>query len=70
LDGSPIAPALAGARFGVAASDGREIAGAAPLDSTRVGLGMGERADLVFTMPESCAVRLVAGIFRRKTWKL
>ncbi len=59
MDGTVEAPVLLGAPYRVAALDGRDVVGAQPLGPRRVVLGMGQRADLVFTMPASGAVRLV-----------
>lgn len=61
MDGSPIAPAIVGTPFRVAAFNGQDIADRGPVSNVRIPLGMGERADLVFTMPAAGAVRLAAG---------
>jgi FtsP/CotA-like multicopper oxidase with cupredoxin domain len=59
MDGTPQAPVLVGAPYRVVALDGRDLNQPQPLDPQRVSIGMGQRADLVFTMPASGAVRLV-----------
>jgi FtsP/CotA-like multicopper oxidase with cupredoxin domain len=59
MDGATEAPVLLGAPYRVVALDGNDLAEPAPLAPRRVQLGMGQRADLVFTMPASGAVRLV-----------
>jgi len=59
MDGGPEAPALIGAPFRVVALDGRDLNAPDVLGPTRVPLGMGQRADLVFTMPPTGDVRLV-----------
>ena len=58
-DGAPLYPALVGAPYVVEALDGHDINGPQELGPERIPLGMGQRADLVFTMPGSGAVRLV-----------
>ncbi len=58
MDGGPETPVLLGAPFTVAALDGHELHDPQPLRATRVPLGMGQRADLVFTMPATTSVRL------------
>jgi len=50
---------LVGAVYQVVALDGRDLNSPGLLDQQRVPLGMGQRADLVFTMPASGSVRLV-----------
>ena len=59
MDGTAEAPVLLGAPYRVVALDGRDLAGPQELGPRRLQLGMGQRADLVFTMPRSGAVRLV-----------
>lgn len=59
MDGATEAPVLLGAPYRVVALDGNDLVGPTPLGPQRVQLGMGQRADLVFTMPASGAVRLV-----------
>jgi FtsP/CotA-like multicopper oxidase with cupredoxin domain len=59
MDGTAEAPLLLGAPYRVAALDGRDLTGPQELGPRRLQLGMGQRADLVFTMPRSGAVRLV-----------
>ncbi len=52
-------PVLMGAPYMVAALDGHDLNQPQPLGPERIPLGMGQRADLVFTMPSAGAVRLV-----------
>ena len=52
-------PVLIGAPYTVAALDGHDLNQPQPLGPERIPLGMGQRADLVFTMPSAGAVRLV-----------
>jgi len=52
-------PVLMGAPYTVAALDGHDLNQPQPLGPERIPLGMGQRADLVFTMPSAGAVRLV-----------
>jgi FtsP/CotA-like multicopper oxidase with cupredoxin domain len=59
FDGAPIAPVLTGAAYVVEALDGHELNRPTTLGPERIQLGMGQRADLVFTMPEQGSVRLV-----------
>lgn len=59
MDGTAEAPALLGAPYRVVALDGRDLSGPRPLGPERLVLGMGQRVDLVFTMPSSGSVRLV-----------
>jgi FtsP/CotA-like multicopper oxidase with cupredoxin domain len=59
MDGALEAPVLLGAPYRVVAMDGHDLSGPTPLGPQRLRLGMGQRADLVFTMPASGAVRLV-----------
>ena len=59
MDGTPEAPVLLGAAYRVVALDGRDLNGPQELGPERIAIGMGQRADLVFTMPASGAVRLV-----------
>lgn len=58
-DGALEMPVLLGAPYTVAALDGHDLHAPQQLGPERIGLGMGQRADLVFTMPQSGAVRLV-----------
>jgi FtsP/CotA-like multicopper oxidase with cupredoxin domain len=59
MDGGPEAPVLAGAPFRIASLDGRDLNDPEALGPTRIPLGMGQRADLVFTMPASGGVQLI-----------
>jgi FtsP/CotA-like multicopper oxidase with cupredoxin domain len=59
LDLAPLTPVLVGAPYEVAALDGHDLSGPQELGPQRIPLGMGQRADLVFTMPDTGAVRLV-----------
>jgi FtsP/CotA-like multicopper oxidase with cupredoxin domain len=59
MDGTPEAPVLVGAPYRVVALDGRDLNQPQLLGPQRISIGMGQRADLVFTMPASGAVRLV-----------
>src|SRR5262249_13591559 len=59
MDGGPEYPVLLGAPYQVVALDGRDLNSPDLLGPTRVPLGIGQRADLVFTMPASGGVRLV-----------
>src|SRR5215472_17241048 len=59
MDGTPEAPVLLGAPYRVVALDGRDLNQPQQLDPLRISIGMGQRADLVFTMPATGAVRLV-----------
>jgi FtsP/CotA-like multicopper oxidase with cupredoxin domain len=59
MDGTPEAPVLEGAPYRVVALDGRNLNGPGELGPERLPLGMGQRADVVFTMPAGHAVRLV-----------
>jgi FtsP/CotA-like multicopper oxidase with cupredoxin domain len=59
MDGGPEAPLLLGAPAKVVALDGRDLIAPSDLGQTRIPLGMGQRADLVFTMPQSGGVQLV-----------
>ena len=58
-DGALETPVLLGAPYKIAALDGHDLHEPQLLAPERVALGMGQRADLVFTMPESGAVRVV-----------
>ncbi len=55
----PQTPALFGAPYTIAALDGHDLNQPQELGPHRIPLGMGQRADLVFTMPASGSVRLV-----------
>jgi FtsP/CotA-like multicopper oxidase with cupredoxin domain len=59
LDLAPLTPVLVGTPYVVAALDGHDLNWPQQLGSQRIPLGMGQRADLVFTMPDTGAVRLV-----------
>ena len=59
MDGGPEAPVLLGAPYRVVALDGHDLNQPQPLGPQRLALGMGQRADVVFTMPQTGAVRLV-----------
>jgi FtsP/CotA-like multicopper oxidase with cupredoxin domain len=59
MDGGPEAPALVGAPFRIVSLDGRDLNDPDMLGPTRIPLGMGQRADLVFTMPASGEVQLI-----------
>lgn len=61
MDGAPIYPILIGAPYQVVALDGHDINGPQWLGPERIPLDMGQRADLVFTMPGTGAVRLDIG---------
>lgn len=61
MDGTPETPVLLGASYRVVALDGRDLSGASQLTPQRLALGMGQRADIEFTMPASGAVSLVDG---------
>lgn len=58
MDGGPETPVLVGADARVAALDGRDLNQPQPLPATRISLGMGQRADLVFGMPPTGSVQL------------
>ena len=55
---APKTPVLLGAPYVVAALDGHDLNEPQQLGPERIPLGMGQRADLVFTMPKTGAVRL------------
>lgn len=59
MDGGPETPVLLGAPYRITALDGRDLNHPQPLGPERLPLGMGQRADLVFTMPATGVVRLV-----------
>jgi FtsP/CotA-like multicopper oxidase with cupredoxin domain len=59
MDGGPEAPVLLGAPYRVVSLDGHELNDPQPLGPRRLPLGMGQRADLVFTMPRGGSVKLV-----------
>ncbi|MBV9322215.1 MAG: multicopper oxidase family protein [Chloroflexi bacterium] len=59
MDGGPEAPVLVGAPFQIVSLDGRDLNAPEVLGPTRIPLGMGQRADLVFSMPLSGGVRLI-----------
>lgn len=59
MDGGPEAPVLLGAPYRVVALDGHDLNQPQFLGSERLPLGMGQRTDVVFTMPAHGAVRLV-----------
>jgi len=58
-DGAPLYPVLVGAPYVVAALDGHDINRPQPLGPERIPLDMGQRVDLVFTMPATGAVQLM-----------
>lgn len=55
----PQTPVLVGAPYRIAALDGHDLNEPQELGPQRIPLGMGQRADIVFTMPASGSVRLV-----------
>jgi FtsP/CotA-like multicopper oxidase with cupredoxin domain len=55
----PQTPVLIGAPYTIAALDGHDLNQPQELGPERIALGMGQRADLVFTMPATGSVRLV-----------
>ncbi|HEX6543251.1 MAG TPA: multicopper oxidase family protein [Ktedonobacterales bacterium] len=59
MNGGPEAPVLLGAPYRVVALDGHDLNQPQMLGPERLPLGIGQRADVVFTMPASGAVRLV-----------
>jgi len=59
MDGGPEAPVLLGAPFKVISLDGHDLNAPSDLRSARIQLGMGQCADLEFTMPATGGVRLV-----------
>ncbi len=59
MDGGPEAPVLLGAPYQIVALDGHDLSGPQLLGPERIPLGIGQRADLVFTMPAHGAVRLI-----------
>lgn len=59
MDGTAEAPVLLGVPYRVAALDGHNLTGPGLLGPQRLALGMGQRVELVFTMPASGAVRLI-----------
>jgi FtsP/CotA-like multicopper oxidase with cupredoxin domain len=59
MDGGPEAPVLVGAPYQVVSLDGRDLAAPDVLGPTRIQLGMGQRADLVFSMPATGGVGLI-----------
>jgi FtsP/CotA-like multicopper oxidase with cupredoxin domain len=59
MDGGPEAPILIGAPYQIVSLDGRDLIAPDVMGPTRIPLGMGQRADLVFTMPASGSARLV-----------
>ena len=63
LDGSPIRPVLLGAGYRVVALDGHDLNAPQEIGPERIPLGMGQRADLVFTMPSGGEVEL-AGLIQ------
>jgi FtsP/CotA-like multicopper oxidase with cupredoxin domain len=60
VNGPPVLPVLLGAQYTITALDGHDLNAPQTLGPERIPLGMGQRADLVFTMPASGAARLVA----------
>ena len=59
IDLAPLTPVLVGAPYVVAALDGHDLNGPQELGPERIPLGMGQRADLMFTMPDTGSVRLL-----------
>jgi FtsP/CotA-like multicopper oxidase with cupredoxin domain len=59
MDGGPEAPVLLGAPYRVVSLDGHDLNQPQVLGPERLPLGVGQRADLVFTMPATGAVRLI-----------
>jgi FtsP/CotA-like multicopper oxidase with cupredoxin domain len=59
LDLAPLTPVLVGAPYAVVALDGHDLNGPQELGPERIPLGMGQRADLIFKMPDAAAVRLL-----------
>ena len=59
LDLEPLKPVLVGAPYMVAALDGHDLVGPQELGPERIPIGMGQRADLVFTMPAAGSVKLL-----------
>ncbi len=57
--GTPLTPALVGAPYAIASLDGHDLNQPQVFGPEQITLGMGQRADLVFKMPSSGAVRLV-----------
>jgi FtsP/CotA-like multicopper oxidase with cupredoxin domain len=55
---APIEPVVIGAPYVIAALDGHDVNQPEQLGPQRMMLGMGQRADVVFTMPASGAVRV------------
>lgn len=58
FSGLPAQPVLLGAPYRVVALDGHDLNAPQELGPQRIPLGMGQRADLVFTMPAAGAVQL------------
>lgn len=58
MNGAAEAPVLLGAPYRIVALDGNDLNAPQPLGPQRLRLGMGQRADIAFTMPASGAVRL------------
>lgn len=58
LRGVPMTPVLTGAPYVISALDGHDLNQPGVLGPQRIVLGMGQRADLVFTMPAAGAVRI------------
>lgn len=56
---APLTPVVVGAPYHVVSLDGHDLHGAQELGPERIPLAMGQRADLVFTMPDTGAVRLL-----------
>jgi FtsP/CotA-like multicopper oxidase with cupredoxin domain len=59
MDGGPEAPVVVGAPFRIVSLDGRDLNQPDLLGPTRIPLGMGQRADLTFSMPASGEVQLI-----------
>jgi FtsP/CotA-like multicopper oxidase with cupredoxin domain len=58
LRGVPMTPVLTGAPYVISALDGHDLNQPGVLGPQRIVLGMGQRADLVLTMPAAGAVRI------------
>jgi FtsP/CotA-like multicopper oxidase with cupredoxin domain len=58
MSGQPEIVALVGTAYRVVALDGRDVHGPQPLGTRRLLVGMGQRVDLVFMVPEGSAVVL------------
>lgn len=56
--GAPLTPVVIGAPYQVVALDGHDVSQPGQLGPARIRLGMGQRADVVLTMPSSGGVRI------------